>query len=196
MFNPRRKKLPLLTEAEEATYGARMFEVTLRNIPSDFPVRLTDALERSYKSAFLAYMNSLRTKVQRDSDSKETFSIITARRNRNADTDFVLKTHETGLSSVILANDELLKWYCRSKSGQFMEIKNFLEIETKDGVANPQYDRVRSIKAWNLGWGFDTYGCLSFYRSQIERDRVVHYVVYVERNIIERQSGNEVVVIE
>jgi hypothetical protein len=194
MFNHPRGILPHLTEVEEATYDAVMLKITLPNLPSNFPARLTNTLECSYKSAFLAHMSSLYYKRQPKTGSKEVFSIISVRITATMYNTRV--THETGFTSVILANHELLKWYCRSTSEQSLEIENFIEIAIEDGDENPQLNQMRSVGNLDLGWGFDTHGCLSLYRCQNEGRKTVHHVVYVKRDIPQNWSDHEVVVLD
>jgi hypothetical protein len=194
MFDYTKGRLPHLTEDEEATYDAGMLMVTLPNLPSNFPARLTNTLECSYKSAFLAHMSSLHYKVQPKPGSREFFSIISVR--ITATTYNTPITHETGFTSVILANHELLKWYCRSTSEQSPKIENFIEIAIQNGAENPQFNQMCSVGNLDLGWGFDTHGCLSLYRCQNEGRTTVHHVVYVKRNTPENWSHPEVVVIE
>jgi hypothetical protein len=196
MFSHHRVSLPHLTEAEEATYDAEMIEVKLRNLPSNFPVQLANALESSYNSTFLAHMSGLHNGKQTNPDSKESFSIVTALRNRRISGKFTFLTHETGLTSAILANYELLKWYHRSALVRSPEIMEFFEIATEDGVENPQLNQMLSLKVLNMGWGFDTHGCLSFYRCQNEWGNKAEYVVYVKRDTPEKGPDHAVVVID
>jgi hypothetical protein len=196
MFSQPGMRLPHLTEAEEATYDAEMIEVKLRNLPSNFPVQLANALESSYNSTFLAHMSSLHNGKQTKYDSKESFSIMTALLNRRISGTFTFLTHETGLTNAILANHELLKWYRRSALVRPPEIMEFIEIATKDGVENPQLNQMLSLEVLNMGWGFDTHGCLSFYRCQREWNTKVEYVVYVKRDIPEKRPDHEAVVID
>jgi hypothetical protein len=193
MFNRHIDRLPRLTEADEATYTAGMFEIALQNLPANFPVRLTNALECSYKSAFLTHMNSMHNSIQTNPDSKESFSIMTASCNQRFAEEFKFLTHETGLTSVILANHELLKWYRRSRHSY---ITNFREIASEDGVENPQLNQVLSLGVCDMGWSFDTHGCLSFYRCQKVWDMTIRYIVYVKRDNPEKQPDHEVGVME
>jgi hypothetical protein len=196
MFSHHKVKLPHLTETEEATYDAEMIEVKLRNLPSNFPVQLANALESPYNSTFLAHMSSLHNGKQTNPDSKESFSIMTALRNRRISRKFTFLTHETGLTSAMLANHELLKWYRRSALVRPPEIMELVEIATENGVENPQLNQMLSLKVLNMGWGFDTHGCLSFYRCQREWGAKAEYIVYVKRDIPEKRPDHEVVVID
>jgi hypothetical protein len=196
MFSRPRTRLPYFSEAEDATYDAEMIEVKLRNLPSNFPVQLANALESSYNSMFLAHINNLHNGEQMELDNKKSFSIMTALLNRRIAGKFTFLTHETGLTSAILANHELLKWYHRSALVRPPEIMEFIEIATKDGVENPQLDQMPSLEVLNMGWGFDTHGCLSFYRCQREWGAKAEYIVYVKRDIPEKRPDHEVVVID
>ena len=147
-----------------------------------------------YNSGLLAHLSGPKNGAQANSESKETFSIITAFRSVRND-EWTIQTRKAGIPSVLIANHNLLKWYCRSMSQHRISIGRSFEVKPKDGVANSYYPKDgKSAREYELGWGFDTHGCLSFYISQIEQDRVLQYVVYVERNIIKRQPGNEVAV--
>lgn len=58
---------------------------------------------------------------------------------------------------------------------------SFVKLETKQGLENREFVHLHSVRHKEIGWGFDTLGCLSFYWVRVVEGKLEENVMFVER---------------
>ncbi|KAJ4987787.1 hypothetical protein SVAN01_06667 [Stagonosporopsis vannaccii] len=60
--------------------------------------------------------------------------------------------------------------------------------------SNPDYAKLNSVTAGQIGWGFDEHGCLSLRKTSVEESKLRHDFMYVERRkavVVKREKERE-----
>lgn len=58
----------------------------------------------------------------------------------------------------------------------------FVELQTKEGLANPGFGGLHAVRHGEFGWGLDCHGCLSLYTVSIVDGQLREMVMYVRRS--------------
>lgn len=64
-----------------------------------------------------------------------------------------------------MANATLLRYFLENTNVDLSK-RTFVASETVEGVTNPEFLELYSVRKGDLGWGFDTDGCLSIYGTK------------------------------
>ncbi|KAF1845675.1 uncharacterized protein K460DRAFT_112942 [Cucurbitaria berberidis CBS 394.84] len=132
-----------------------------------FPAKLRTILETSYKDTIDAQMDTLQSGKQLA--QRYTYSVL------------------VGQLHLSLANMQLLEAFMgRNQAG--LGKATFVELKTKEGLANAEFIHLHSVRHGELGWGFDTHGCLSLYSVSIVDSRLKEVVYFVERSEVKTED--------
>ena len=63
-----------------------------------------------------------------------------------------------------------------------MQKPEFVELETQEGLANPEFVQLHCVRAGEVRWGLDVHGCLSLYVPSVVESKLVERVYYVARD--------------
>ena len=67
---------------------------------------------------------------------------------------------------------------------------DFVQLKTEDNVANPDFVYLHSARHGEIGWGFDTDGCLSLYQTKIENKKHCTDGMFVQRVEIKKEGAS------
>jgi len=64
-----------------------------------------------------------------------------------------------------------------------------VKLETQEGMTNPEFIHLHSVRYGEVGWGFDAAGCLSLYWVEMVDKKNVIGVVFVRRGVGKVEEG-------
>jgi hypothetical protein len=147
-----------------------------------FPLQLRKTLQLSYTATVQSLMKTLEARAT--TRDKYIFSIILDVRVRQSSRNAVNTTTICGgIPSLSLANTVLLDRFLNTKK-KFLEKPSFVYLKTDEGIANPDFIQLHSVRRNEIGWGFDTNGCLSLYLVYMEDAKLNEYALFVQRTEI------------
>jgi hypothetical protein len=145
-----------------------------------FPEDLCKRLQRMYQSMLQYQMTALLSGITHQ--FRYTYSIVTERKVRqtapNAEPNITLC--KGNIVSLNFANAMLVDIFLKAQK-EALTKPNFIELKTQEGIANPEFNQLHSVRHGEIGWGFDTNGCLSLYLFSIEEGKLKEYFIYVQR---------------
>ncbi|KAF1920034.1 hypothetical protein BDU57DRAFT_438520 [Ampelomyces quisqualis] len=145
-----------------------------------FPEDLRHRLQRMYQSLLQFQMAALLSGTTHRFNY--TYSIVTEEKVRekipHAGSNITLCREN--IVSLSIANTTLLEIFLEVQKDALAEPK-FILLKTQKGLANPDFNQLHSVRHDEIGWGFDTNGCLSLYLVSIDKGRLKEYFIYVQR---------------
>jgi hypothetical protein len=153
-----------------------------------FPELLCKALQSSYNATVQSLMKAFAAKTVLK--EKYTYSVIADSRVRqsNPNTGVTTTVYKDGLPSLSLANTALLECFLDTKK-KYLEKPSFVYLRKEEGVANPDFIQLHSVRRNEIGWGFDTNGCLSLYLVFLEDAKLNEYAIFVQRTEIKVEEN-------
>jgi hypothetical protein len=145
-----------------------------------FPASLRAKLQTTYTTMIRSQMEALETNVT--PGARYTFSVVSELRVRQTDPASA-KTQSIcrdNIHSLSLANTALLDFF-RKTNKRYLEMPNFVQLKTEDGISNPEFIQLHSVRRNEIDWGFDTNGCLSLYLVFMDKAKLHEYVIFVHR---------------
>jgi hypothetical protein len=113
---------------------------------------------------------------------KYRYSVVSKRSVRNSDT--TEKPNITlckgNIASISIANTTLLEIFTQTWK-TLLAKPGFVYLKKEDGLSNPDFTRLHAPRTGEIGWGFDTNDCLSFYILTRKDNKLNEYVIYVQR---------------
>jgi hypothetical protein len=147
-----------------------------------FPELLRNRLQASYVATIQFQINALQSGAV--SEYKYTYSVVTERRIRQVTPSLEPTCNTTlckdSIVSLSLANTALLEVFLKSQKER-LEKPSFVMLKRHEGISNPEFTQLHAVRHEEIGWGFDTYGCLSLYLVYIDQGKLREYVIYVQR---------------
>lgn len=143
-----------------------------------FPPKLRSLLCQSHRSTLRTYVHELSSHVKKH---RETYSITQAQSIRpSISSGFTILQQVDNIQDLSLANIKLLEMaLTHDKSLATMRKDLFVELETKLGMANLKFVHLHSVRHGELGWGVDTHGCVSLFKTSIVEEKLREEVWYV-----------------
>ncbi|KAF2134023.1 hypothetical protein P153DRAFT_363041 [Dothidotthia symphoricarpi CBS 119687] len=156
-----------------------------------FPAKLRQTVEHAHKDALEAMMENFR--ADNAPNVKHTYLTTRGRCVRSSMTSFESQTPAwaRNSSSPSLANMDILEAMA-TKPSVCRQKPTYVELPTQDGLANPEFVHLHSVRHNELGWGFDTHGCLSLYWVKVIDGKLEEHALYVERMKIKVEVEIEV----
>lgn len=78
-----------------------------------------------------------------------------------------------------MANATLLRYFLENTNVDLSK-RTFLASETVEGVTNPEFLELYSVRKGDVGWGFDAEGSLSIYGAKTLDNKLTEKVWYVK----------------
>ncbi|OAL53361.1 hypothetical protein IQ07DRAFT_629777 [Pyrenochaeta sp. DS3sAY3a] len=153
------------------------------------PDALNERLIGEYSKTIRSLMESLDTGHTNPPRFHYSIFVGSCVRGRNPDFDF--GTVESGIADLGQANKEVFKeflLYRQNDKPNGLKQKNFVELETRDGLANPQFLRLHAVRAGDVGWGYDCHGCLSLFMTTEDGANLKDKVFYVKRTQVQVEN--------
>jgi hypothetical protein len=145
-----------------------------------FPALLQNRLQKAYEVTIQYHMNVLQSGSI--PEYKYSYSIVTERRIRQIATNSLCNVNlcKGGIVSLSIANTALLELFLKSQK-ESLKKPNFVMLKQQEGIVNPEFTQLHAVRHDEIGWGFDSYGCLSLYLVYIDQGKLREYVIYVQR---------------
>ena len=155
-----------------------------------YPPLLRKTLESSFGSTVQAQVKAMSDKTL--PKDKYSFAIVTERRVRQAMPNAASNRTNLKLDipSLSLANTALLELFSRNHK-KYLEKPSFVQLKTEEGIANPEFIYHHAVRLNEIGWAFDTNGCLSLDLVYKENAKVNDYAIYVERTEVKVEKEDE-----
>ncbi|KAF2832036.1 hypothetical protein CC86DRAFT_462423 [Ophiobolus disseminans] len=143
-----------------------------------FPDLLRDTLQKSYKTTIRSQMDALMTNtIPR---YKYTYTVVSELSVRPSDKGPNRTILKTNISSLSLCNTALLNIFLK-RGKDLVPKSRFVRLVTRQGLTNPGFTQLHSVRHGETGWGFDVNGCLSLHVPFIEHNQKHEYNIFVER---------------
>jgi hypothetical protein len=183
----RKANEPDILELNEAPEDYHV-STTLHSKFGVFPEILCKSLQSSYNAAIQSLMKAFAAKTTLR--EKYTYSVIADLRVRqsNPNTGITSTICKDGIPSLSLANTALLECFLNTKQ-KYLEKPSFVFLKKEEGVANPDFIQLHSVRRNEIGWGFDTNGCLSLYLVFFEDAKLNEYAIFVQRTEIKMEEN-------
>ncbi|KAF9692530.1 hypothetical protein EKO04_009706 [Ascochyta lentis] len=155
---------------------------------SAYPKRLRQIMEGQYQSLVEQTM----TKFEAGSPLQPRFAFAVTRKRMSEPKDPASDyedTRQRTYQALSIANKKALEEFLvkvSSKRPKFIESKM-----PQQPMSNPHFARVQSVRAGEVGWGFDMYKCLSLHLTTMDGYSLRHESIYVERKPMEAPEGKE-----
>lgn len=141
------------------------------------------------------YVNAMRTQMKIFLEmalpkSSQMYSVIAELRTRKS-TPLVEKniiSRKDNIPSEDLANTALMEMFWEGKKAYLTKEKRpvFVELKPEGKVVNPEFTRFHCVRRNEIGWGFDSLGCLTLHMVFMENaTKLCEYDIYVQRMDIE-----------
>jgi hypothetical protein len=146
-----------------------------------FPEDLRKRLQRMYQSMLQCQMTALLSGTTHQ--FKFTYSIFTERKVRQAtpSAEPNITLCKESIVSLSIANTTLLEIFLKAQK-ESLNKPNFIQLKTQEGLANPDFNQLHSVRHEEISWGFDCNGCLSLYLVSIDKNKLKEYSIYVQRS--------------
>ncbi|EDU41807.1 hypothetical protein PtrSN002B_001121 [Pyrenophora tritici-repentis] len=155
--------------------------VTVHPKLNGFPVALCERLQQACQASFYSHMFALQTGTM--PKHHQTYCIITSTRIRSKSIEFQTTMAITNIVDLSTANATLLRYFLDNTNVDLSK-RTFVESETVEGVANPEFLELYSVRRGDLGWGFDTDGCLSIYGAKAFDNKLTEKVWYAKSSVV------------
>lgn len=110
-----------------------------------------------------------------------TFHIVMGAYVQGGDpSDYKVTQNETYYKAS-MANVAVLEQFLKTAPPRKADFVKASDVE----LTNPKFAELHSVPPGHMGWGFDTYGCLSLHKTTIQKNRLKHAFVYVQRKEID-----------
>lgn len=155
-----------------------------------FPERLRSILQEQHASLIKQFMIKVETGAPLQPG--DDYFITRVRRSQPEDkvSDYNYKSGEK-YPAASFANKEALKEFVTKVTARK---RAFIQLEmpvSEKGRTNPAFAQLHSVRAGEIGWGFDKYECLSLHRTTVEGCRLRHESIYVTRRGVEAPNIEE-----
>ncbi|CAA9964671.1 hypothetical protein PTMSG1_08030 [Pyrenophora teres f. maculata] len=159
--------------------GDSLFQISVTVHPklNDFPIALCKRLQKACQAAFHIHMFALQAGTM--PRHHQAYCITTGTRTRSKSIEFQTTVAIANILDLSMANATLLRYFLDSTSIDLSK-RTFVVSETVEGVANPEFLELYSVRKGDLGWGFDTDGCLSIYGAKVIDNKLTEKVWYVK----------------
>lgn len=117
-------------------------------------------MANDYKKTLNQVEDLLRT--EKPPKSNFTYTLIHGQRKGRGDFEFIQKKTFLLLS---LANEETLELFTKRFSKGIASKPSFVDLKSKVGIDNKKFIRLHSVRPNEIGYRFDTHGCLSPYSA-------------------------------
>ncbi|KAH7077069.1 hypothetical protein FB567DRAFT_141324 [Paraphoma chrysanthemicola] len=168
---------------EDTTYH---ITATMHSRFNVYPSALRTKLENTYKTTIRAPMATLTFGIAET--FKYTYTIVSERSVHQPD-------HATGpnitickdnIPSLCIANTALLELFTKSHKVALVK-PSFVFLRKQDGMANPEFVRLHSVRHNEIGWGLDANECLSLHFVFIEKGKKNEYNIYVRQTMVKKE---------
>lgn len=186
-----------LEDEENCTYH---LTVKLHSKYDVFPAQLRATVQKAYKETIRQQMDLLTYGPDSQERPERTYTLSIERRVKssssantssspqNLDEQPGTTVVRSALTTLSLANTMLLGLFLdkfKPVAGQVI----FVELRTKEGLANPDFGNLHAVRHGEVGWGLDCWGCASLYTVSIVDGRLREMVLFVERSAGADQEG-------
>lgn len=169
--------------------GFGLIEITFEfneKLQKVLPDVLNERLIGDYTKTIKTLMKSLDTGIT--NPPRFHYSIIVGSRVRGRNPDFDFGTVDSGIADLGQANKEVFKEFLLDRPAGLKQ-RNFVELETREGLSNPQFLRLHAVRAGDVGWGFDCDGCLSLFMTTEDNSNLKDKVFYVKRTQVQVENA-------
>lgn len=146
------------TKSQKEEDSLFQISVTVHPKLNNFPIALHEHLQKAFQTAFHNHMFALQ--VGTIPKHHQTYCIIIGTRIRSQSVEFEPTVAITNILDLSMANATLLKYFLDTTNVDLSK-KMFVASETVEGVTNPEFLELYSVRRRDVGWGFDADGCLS-----------------------------------
>jgi hypothetical protein len=164
---------PAAQKEEDSSYQVT---VTVHPDLEKYPERLRDALQKACQTRLYKYLFALQDGQL--PTHHQTYTIIVGTRIRSESTTFKTEAMEHNILDLGVANAKVLRFFAKHANPR-LEKKSFQE-QKHEGLTNPEFLELFSVRRGTLGWGLDADGCVSIYGSSLVEKKTMEYVWYVK----------------
>jgi hypothetical protein len=149
-----------------------------------FPVALCNKLQAACQTTFYEHIFSLEAGTVLE--YRQQYSVVTGTRVRTLSMVFETEVAVPNIFDLGVANAALLKNFVRSCPARYgkLEKERCIELKTQKGIRNEGFIELYAVRHGELGWGFDTDGCLSLYAIAVADGKPKEKVWYVKAGSI------------
>ena len=119
----------------------------------------------------------------------QIYCILTGTRVRSNSTAFETTVAIANILDLSMANATLLKYFLETTNVDLSK-RTFVESKTVEGVTNPEFLELYSVRRGDVGWGFDANGCLSLYGAKDVGNKLREKVWYVKSGVVKVEDKN------
>jgi hypothetical protein len=142
-------------------------------------------MENSCKTAFNVYMSTLRNGTA--PTHRQTYRVVYGIRMRSESLAFNTTIHQANILDLNIANMTLLEVFAE-KMRKTMQNPVFQQLPTQEGLSNPQFIELYSVRHGEVGWGLDEGGCVSFYKTSVVDKKLREQTWYVEKGTVKLEN--------
>ncbi|KAH6629833.1 hypothetical protein C7974DRAFT_395318 [Boeremia exigua] len=179
---PTSPKKPRATDAKDMNdddkYESVQISTELHDKFERYPKTLRHIVEEAYVTDVYDIIEEF--KAGRYPPRQSKYHIVRAARTQGGDkTDYKLAQLEvfpnTSMANVAVL--EQFRKFAPSKTSKFVKAP---EVD----LANPQFAALHSVPPGQMGWGFDSFGCISLHLTVLQENKLKHFSIYVERKAV------------
>jgi hypothetical protein len=164
---------------QQQQMGESLFLISIQLQPrfDKFPLQLRQILQREYANTFYNHTAALQ-QTPANAPAIQTYTLISGTRTRGESPSYTLSRASALVPDLTIANVLLLGLFLDKKK-RTMQNPQFQQLETQEGLENPEFLQLHSVRHGEVGWGFDARGCLSLYVACVREKKLVEGVYYV-----------------
>ena len=173
------------TQSQKEEDSLFQISVTVHSKLDNFPIALREHLQKACQTVFHNHMFALQTGTI--PKHHQTYCIITGTRVRSESVEFETTVAIANILDLSMANVTLLKYFLETTNVDLSK-RTFVASETVEGVTNPEFLELYSVRRGDLGWGFDADGGLSIYGAKAVDNKLTEKVWYVKSGVIKIEN--------